>query len=443
MKFHESLPALMSVLLTHNVDINPSILVVRDAKGRLYLGSSGEALPDELPSAIKSSLGAYASDSPLVPKQVVELLLAEPAVRTVKYSSNGVLSSFSLLDRRVVGSDWLCQSKASVSKPKRLVFGSLKGGVGRSTALAVLAADLARAGKRVLAIDLDLEAPGIGYMFLPESPELADDRRPKYGVLDYLLENSLDGITDEELIDFIGISPFAEGSIDVIPAVGRETDERPSTMIAKLSRALTEDVGDNGQISVASQISSMIDRFESIATYDAVLIDARAGLSEITAAPLLCINADVMLFGIDQPQTFRGYSYLLSHVSNHLAGAPDRAGFESWRRRVHFVHAKARSAAAKRAHFREEIYDLCAEYLYDRDDGSLLAPEVFSPSPSEDGIDIPHDTIYIASNSEYEAFDPVGDATQLDPEVYRGPFGDFLERSWSILEIDRGSNEVG
>ena len=44
-------------------------------------------------------------------------------------------------------------------------FYSYKGGVGRSMALANVAALLARAGHRVLAIDWDLEAPGLERYF--------------------------------------------------------------------------------------------------------------------------------------------------------------------------------------------------------------------------------------------------------------------------------------
>ena len=187
-------------------------------------------------------------------------------------------------DRRIVGMDWLQTSAPSSAGPRRLVFGSLKGGVGRSTALAVLAADLSRTRKRVLAIDLDLEAPGIGFMLLPSSEDLAQDRRPRFGVVDYLLENGLGGIEDEDIYDFIGVSPFHNSSIDVIPAVGRETDEHPGLMIAKLSRALVEHREAERVIPLAEQVHKMIERFAARADYDAILIDARAGMAEITAA---------------------------------------------------------------------------------------------------------------------------------------------------------------
>ena len=86
----------------------------------------------------------------------------------------------------------------------RIVFASLKGGVGRSTALCVLAAHFSRHGRRVLAVDFDLEAPGIGTMLLDEQ-EL-----PPFGTLDYLVENGISGIDNAFVADLAGNS-FSRG----------------------------------------------------------------------------------------------------------------------------------------------------------------------------------------------------------------------------------------
>lgn len=62
-------------------------------------------------------------------------------------------------------------------------------------------------------------------------------------------------------------------------------------MIAKLSRGLIEDVGQEGRLSVATQLRRMVDRFVAYFEYDVVLIDARAGLAEITAGTWLSLGA--------------------------------------------------------------------------------------------------------------------------------------------------------
>jgi len=58
--------------------------------------------------------------------------------------------------------------ETNVKQPGKIVtFYSYKGGTGRSMALANVAWILASNGKRVLAIDWDLEAPGLHRYFTP------------------------------------------------------------------------------------------------------------------------------------------------------------------------------------------------------------------------------------------------------------------------------------
>ncbi|WP_141456313.1 AAA family ATPase [Pseudoxanthomonas sp. z9] len=442
MKYHESLRSLLSILIESGLTPELSTLIVRDVKGRLMVGDKRIKKGDEIASKMKDVLGAYAPESPVIANSILSALMKESSIARIEKDVDGKRIFFSYIDRRIVGADWLSAPQKERKNPKRLVFGSLKGGVGRSTALAVLAADLAVNGKRVLAIDLDVEAPGIGYMFLPASKDVENDRRPNFGVVDYLVENSLDGIREEELYDFVGVSRFGTGSVDVVPAVGRTTDDHPEMMISKLSRALLEDsTGSGATSSVAMQIDEMINRFTSYARYDAVLIDARAGLAEITAGPLLSLGAELLLFGVAQPQTYRGYSFMLSHIAKSI-NSRSPSDFAEWRERVHFVQAKAPSANSKREAFRDSVYELCSDYLYENeafdDNGDVIVSD-FNPSPSEEGIHTPHDAWYVLNNPDYEAFDPVGDSTHLDEEVYRGPFGDFLSRAWQLLELERNN----
>ncbi len=56
----------------------------------------------------------------------------------------------------------------SPKKPLVVTFYSFKGGVGRSTALGLVAGILATRNRRVVVVDFDLEAPGISIMFQPD-----------------------------------------------------------------------------------------------------------------------------------------------------------------------------------------------------------------------------------------------------------------------------------
>jgi MinD-like ATPase involved in chromosome partitioning or flagellar assembly len=65
---------------------------------------------------------------------------------------------------------------------KRVVFYSYKGGVGRTTALIQTAFQLARQGKRVVLVDMDVEAPGLQALLPPT------DKPVNEGLIDYLWE---------------------------------------------------------------------------------------------------------------------------------------------------------------------------------------------------------------------------------------------------------------
>lgn len=451
-RFDDSLPLLLATLRAAGIDLSQpadtadagAVVIVRETTGRLLTAWPKGKAPAGLAAAITFAIGAYAAPAPVVDGRLAERLAADPAVRPTALEVAGEWAFFRLVDRRLVGADWLRDPVlGSPPWPPRFVFGSLKGGVGRSTAIAVLAADLAGRGQRVLVVDLDLEAPGVGFLLLPASDDPRHDRRPRFGVIDYLMEGGIGGVADEDLVDFLGTSPLVNGLVHVRPAAGRVTDDHPANMMAKLSRSMVERVAANGQrFSVAQNAKAMIDRFVARESYDVVLVDARAGMAELSAAGLFGIGAHrVLLFGTDQQQTFRGYRYLMAHlVDTWGASAGDEA---DWRARLSFVHAKAPSARSKRQPFRERLYELCADQLYDQDDLSLDA-RIFNFPPEATGTGVPHDALHVGFHPDYEAFDPVvDDRTQLDEEVYRGPFGDFLARAGAMLaEEQTGSGSV-
>ena len=89
-----------------------------------------------------------------------------------------------ILDRQVVGQDWL-RPVLAPPQSHRIVFFGLKGGVGRSTAMSMAAYHLARSGKSVLLIDFDLESPGLSGLLLPH------DRLSDFGMVDWFIEDAV------------------------------------------------------------------------------------------------------------------------------------------------------------------------------------------------------------------------------------------------------------
>jgi hypothetical protein len=431
--FDESLPLFVRAIADHlGADALQQGLIVRDSSGRLRFLSSG-APPSEdersnLEKRIANILGAYVRmDGALSFRDDpgVQRLLKDPETFPMREGS----LNFSLLDRRIIGSAWLNVPQEETDKPPRIVFASLKGGVGRSTALAVTASDLARRNKNILVVDLDLEAPGVGDMLLNE------ERVPRFGTVDYLVENGLGGISDRHLPDFIGTSPLTVpggGRVDVLPALGKEAIRSPSNTLPKLSRAMIEDIDPEGvSVPVAVQIADMIRRFTQPDSYDVVLIDSRAGLSELAAPAILGLGATVLLFGTAQRQTIRGYAALFGGLKLLAVRDIKTQRPAEWRLSFKAVYAKAGMDEPTGARYRDELYELFADNLYDADDNQGDNPDAVSFDIDDENA--PHWPLVVPFTPSFVDFDPVQAPSQLNVPFYEQAYRPFLSGIDSII----------
>lgn len=209
-----------------------------------------------------------------------------------------------VIDRLATESRWeLIADEAPGAR--RIVFFSIKGGVGRSTALAASAWALARQGKRVLVFDLDLESPGLSSALLPT------DRQPKYGITDWLVEDLVDN-GDALLNDIYATSDLqTDGSIFLVPAHGKD----PGEYVAKLGRTWMPKVSGQAQSETwAARLNRLVNRLEEVHQPDVILIDSRAGIDEVAAACVTDLGAHtVLMFAIQGQQTWLGYRALFSH----------------------------------------------------------------------------------------------------------------------------------
>ncbi|WP_426270779.1 ParA family protein [Dyella kyungheensis] len=339
----------------------------------------------------------------------------------------------SIVDRRMVGADWLRLPSEQRQAPLRLVFASLKGGVGRSTALCVLAAHLSSRGRRVLALDMDLEAPGLGNMLLPGRI------LPEFGLLDYLVESGLGSWNKEYNADLVGPSWLGagRGRVDVIPAVGRRSLEAPGNVLAKIARAY---ISAGPGRTFTDQINDLLEEVAPESRYDVILIDARAGLHETTAAALLGIGAEIFLFGSDQSQTYAGFTLLFSHLGT-LPLPKDE-----WSDRLRVVQSKAPVSNTK--DFPLAIQGLFSRFLGRRPSVS------FEPNLSEfrDEFNVEWDeqinddlllmdsnvdeptVVAIGEDEAFRQFDPDGDRSILSEKSYGAAFGDFLEMASRMVD---------
>jgi len=350
-----------------------------------------------------------------------------------------------IVDRRMVGGDWLRELSRYSESPKRIVFASIKGGVGRSTSLCVLAASLASQGKRVLTVDMDLEAPGLGNMLL------SNDTLPEFGLLDYLVEQGISNLEDQFYVDMISSSWLTAGNgrIDVIPAIGRRSLDNPANVLAKIARAYLGGNGDeinenNEPYSFTDSMRKLLDRFNDSYQYDVILIDARAGLHETTATAIIGLGASVLFFGIDQPQTFSGYELLFAHLNTMSDDS-----LEDWRNRITFVQAKAPGEAKKREKFSEEMSSLLGKFLL-KDE---IVDQEYDPKELSNTFEVEWTSddsgsmrvldkeekeiqiITVLESDKYNAFDPLGNPECLKEYSYKEPFQELISFVFDSMAI--------
>jgi len=438
-RFDDSLPALARIV---EKELGASALAhgvaLRDVTGRLAFVAAAPIAEEDverLSTELRRALGPYArADRAVVPfgDYGSSELLQE---RHVEVSlPNGV--RVKLVDRRLVGADWLKPPVEAAPGPPRFVFASLKGGVGRSTALTVAAAHRAAQGERILAIDLDIEAPGLGAILLD------DDTLPEFGVLDALVESQLGSLDERFLADLVGPSALAEtrGGIDVAPAFGRRSRKNPADVLAKIARAYTEHVREDGAVvTLLDKVRALVDFFTERSRYDAIFVDARAGLHETAASAILGLGAEVFLFGIDERQTFQGYEALLGHMGRFVvSGGPA----PEWFLRLTMVQGKA----PLEREAREAFVERCRA-LFRRTGFGPAEPTSPADVPALDTVGaltwddaipdeqvlpdeewVPRSPIAIAYDPQFQRFDPFERRDLLTDRVYRATFGDLLER---------------
>lgn len=161
--------------------------------------------------------------------------------------------------------------------PIIVTFYSVKGGVGRSTSLGYCARLLASTGRKVICVDLDLEAPGLAALFGVE-----DSVKESQGVVNLLV--ALDrGAAPDFAAHLIRVSETDE--LYCVPA------GRPSPEYARLLRFITPTAWYTEE---RNPLRELIEGLTVKLPFrpDVILLDSRTGISEISA-PLLFDLADL------------------------------------------------------------------------------------------------------------------------------------------------------
>ncbi len=360
----------------------PTIFIIRDTFGKVGVSAPDEHESDEdlrnalegLAQVLHDGAGARGSSF-----ERFVLWLRPELINKLERTAQEIIPGVKLADRLLVGASWWTVGPDEAEGPTRYTLYSVKGGVGRSTTAAILAWHLARKGEDVLAIDLDLESPGLASAFLETRMQ------PNFGVADWFVEELVG--QGDALIEQITASPVwtndLPGTVWIAPAHGHG----PGEYLAKLGRVYMDTAVDPWTKRLRRLLKQLEDRLKPTVT----ILESRSGLHDIAAATVTDIGAEVMLFAVDSPASWTGYGILFDHWR--------RLGLASQiRERLSVVSALTPELDTERylSRFRENSWDLFRENLYDTLRSTSILPDSVSYAFEED--DAPHSPLVVNWN---------------------------------------------
>lgn len=414
--FDTILPEIEKILRSHGAGLSAigEMLINRDLNGRVRLvaDTTAKSKPEikALSTAISGALGAHGFSPDkqfLFESDLEELRQGCPC-----YKPYDDFQSVWVIDRLVSETDWSSVAPITKGVP-RIVFYSIKGGVGRSTATAVAAWHLAQQGKRVMVLDLDLESPGLSSNLLPAS------RRPVYGITDWLVEDLVDN-GESVFNEMVATSELSHnGEIFVVPAHGKE----PGEYIPKLGRVWMPKITlDRQRESWAQRLNRLLDKLEEKWKPDAILIDSRAGIDEVASACVTDLGAgSIFLFALEGDQTWTGYRVLFEHWNRTGSAEKIRdrlqvvAGMIPELESVQYMEA-----------LNEKSWSLFTDQLYDEIAEGADTTDAFSFDRFEQNA--PHSPLAIRWHRGFAGLGSLHEGIgNIDKNTVQAVFGDFLQ----------------
>ena len=328
------------------------VYLVRNLFGRVSITAPDTCETDDsfqgalqlLSRSLHEKLGAHG-----YPADDAVLFVERDLLRALEEGAREIRPGVYWVDRLVTGHGWwTVENPSRRDGPMRCTLFAVKGGLGRSTTAAVLARHLAQRGEQVLAVDLDLESPGLASAMLDTATQ------PKFGVTDWFVEE-LVGQGDRVLEQMTAAPTWAhdyDGSARVVPAHGRD----PGEYLAKLGRVYMETNDDPWTARLKRLLRHLEREFEPAV----VLVESRSGFHDISAATVTDLDAEVLLFAIDSESHWTDYRILFDHWST--CGLATRI-----RERLSIVSALTPEIDVRRylQGFRDQAWDLFRDRLYD------------------------------------------------------------------------------
>ena len=187
-------------------------------------------------------------------------------------------------------------------------FYSFKGGVGRSMALVNVASELAKRGKRVLVVDLDLEAPGLDTFDVTKSSDL------KLGLLDFVCDyRKTDEVPDVREYVYQAQVDLGNGQLWIMPAGLQDQGYH--------GRFRSVDWGDlysrqNGFL----LFEDLKEQWKELLKMDYVLIDSRTGHTDVGGICTRQLPDAVVIFFFPNEQNRLGLLSVVSQIRAESKG---------------------------------------------------------------------------------------------------------------------------
>lgn len=279
--------------------------VIRDVYGKISVYMTGEHNPKLVKDWIAETIGSnWIGQVRSIDENSV---LYDEISKTVEKLEDDIYYG----ERPLVKRSWNCKTKEKPqNNAKTITFYSYKGGVGRTTTLALVALQMVRKGKKVVAVDMDLEAPGLSTI-LKQEPGMD---YPGYGVIDFLVECKREietglidlneyvySFTSKELLGMNG------GELFVMQAANMSVNDEEK-YYEKLSRI------DFNMPLFNEQNNPMSCLFEQINEQyhpDYILIDSRAGIHDIGGLTLFRYSDEVVALFYGNEQNMIGLNFVL------------------------------------------------------------------------------------------------------------------------------------
>lgn len=264
-----------------------------------------------------------------------------------------------------------------------ITFYSYKGGVGRTLLLAQCARHLARLGARVVALDFDLDAPGLHYRLARDG-----QLQPARGLVDLIddyvthgkLYESLEDASYDAGHDLVPYDPRAKGLLRVIPA-GASPSRSYWQRLANIDwRSFLY-----GEVMGPEFLEDLRRHIEAEFAPDVLLVDSRTGITEIGHVTLSLLADRVVCVVSDRSENLDGAREVLRALCRTRRANEGRApellvavsrphSSVAWERREANVRAflEEPGETLDDALHISEIVDLPHEPELDRDDRILI-----------------------------------------------------------------------